>query len=67
MRTAHQGVPVAALPNGSGGGGLFQTLAGVFSGNQAPTPPADISQQPRAQASRGLDGWLLDNLFGRRN
>ncbi len=67
MRTAHQGVPVAALPNGSSGGGLFQTLAGVFSGNQAPTPPADVPQQPRAQASRGLDGWLLDNLFGRHN
>jgi penicillin-binding protein 1A len=66
MRTAHQGVPVAALPNGSGGGGLFQTLAGVFSGNQGPTPPADIPQQTRAQG-RGLDGWLLDNLFGRRN
>jgi penicillin-binding protein 1A len=67
MRTAHQGVPVAALPNGSSGGGFFQTLAGVFSSNQAPTPPADIPQQPRAQAGRGLDGWLLDNLFGRRN
>jgi len=46
---------------------LLQTLAGVFSGNQAPTPPADIPQQPRAQAGRGIDGWLLDNLFGRRN
>nr|AAP58505.1 putative penicillin-binding protein [uncultured Acidobacteriota bacterium] len=67
MRTAHQGVPVAALPNGSSGGGFLQTLAGVFSNGQAPTPPAEIPQQPRAQAGRGLDSWLLDSLFGRRN
>jgi penicillin-binding protein 1A len=67
MRTAHQGVPVAALPSTSSGSGFFQTLAGAFSSNQAPAPPADIPQQPRAQAGRGIDGWLLDNLFGRRN
>jgi penicillin-binding protein 1A len=64
MRSAHQGVPVAALPgSNSGGGDFFQTLAGALSG-QAPTPPAPIPGQ-RAQASRGIDGWLLDNLFGR--
>jgi penicillin-binding protein 1A len=68
MRSAHQGVPVAALPGGSSAGGLLDTLAGAFSSGGAPTPPAEIPQpQRQAQSSRGLDGWLLDNLFGRRN
>jgi penicillin-binding protein 1A len=70
MRAAHQGVPVENLP-GDSGGGLF---SGLFSGNgpasNAPTPPASV--QPVASApqqtpgSGGLDGWLMNNLFGRR-
>jgi penicillin-binding protein 1A len=66
MRGAHQGVPVASLP-GAAGGGLF---SGLFGGPSRPTPPAPI--QPLAAnnsattGSGGLDGWLLNNLFGRR-
>jgi penicillin-binding protein 1A len=68
MRGALQGVPVAALPGGSGAGGFLETLAGSPRSGGAPTPPAEIPQpQRQAQSSRGLDGWLLDNLFGRRN
>jgi penicillin-binding protein 1A len=66
MRGAHQGVPVANLP-GTTTGGL---ISGLFGGGSRPTPPAPI--QPVAAASAattgtgGLDGWLLNNLFGRR-
>ena len=67
MRGAHQGVPVAALPDSSGGG--------LFSGNSgrgAPTPPAPMqavaanAPQRQTSASAGLDGWLLNNFFSRR-
>jgi penicillin-binding protein 1A len=72
MRAALQGVPVEGLP-GESGGGLF---SGVFGGGNRsasadPVPPAPV--QPGASSSRqttgsggGLDGWLLNNLFGRR-
>jgi penicillin-binding protein 1A len=73
MRTAHQGVPVAALPGG--GGGFFPSFSTAQSGSarQAP-PPASVSTrtasaQPSSQrpvAEAGLDGWLMDRLFGRR-
>ncbi len=61
MRVAHQGVPVAGLP-GVGGGGLFGTPA------PGPTPPAPIQTAGggSSASSGGLDGWLLDKLFGRR-
>ena len=77
MTASHVGVPVAALPGTGGGGGLF---SGLFGGGSAPVPdrstvgaaplpPANIgpaaSASPRG-ASPGLDGWLLDNLFGHR-
>ena len=71
MRDAHQGVPVAALP-GPPAGGL---ISGLFSSNAptpategaAPTPPAPIQSAGNTPNARGasLDGWLLDNLFGR--
>ncbi len=71
MRGAHQGVPVAALP-GPPAGGL---LSGLVSGNapapatdgRAPVPPAPIRAAGNTPSARGtsLDGWLLDNLFGR--
>jgi penicillin-binding protein 1A len=69
MRTAHQGVAVAALP----GGGFFSNFTTAQSGSsqQAP-PPASTrtaSAQPSSQrpvAESGLDGWLIDKLLGRR-
>ena len=69
MRAAQQGVPVASLPSAPSGGGL---LSGLFGGSdqRAPLPTAPV--QPTASAARtangsgGLDGWLLNNLFGRR-
>jgi penicillin-binding protein 1A len=75
MTSGHVGVPVAALPGTGASGGGF--LSGLFGGGApdrstvgaAPVPPANVgataSAQPRG-ASPGLDGWLLDNLFGRR-
>ncbi len=71
MRSAHQGVPVAALP---GGGGLFSDLFGARASapaaitvGSAPMPPSDVSATPPARSgTASLDGWLLNNLFGRR-
>ena len=68
MRGALQGVPVAALPGPPAG-----MLSGFFGGN-APAretngmaPPAPIQSAGNAPPARSgsLDGWLLDNLFGR--
>jgi penicillin-binding protein 1A len=63
MRDAHQGVPVSGLPSAPSGG----LLSGLF-GNSQPTPPAPVgptSPQPQAGGTASLDGWLLNNLFGR--
>jgi penicillin-binding protein 1A len=75
MRSAHQGVPVAALP-GAGGSGLFSSMfGGGGAGIQispatvgsAPMPPADVAAAaPARSGTASLDGWLLNNLFGRR-
>jgi penicillin-binding protein 1A len=75
MRAAHQGVPVAALP-GSQAGGFFSNVAqvtpqaGVASpASFAPAPAAARSAAPRGavrpEAASGLDGWLMQRLFGR--
>jgi penicillin-binding protein 1A len=87
MRSAHQGVPVAALPN-SQGSGLLPTLAQIGAQITAPSGPAPApaasyagssgygsgggrASSPaqrgnvRPEASAGLDGWLVDRLFGR--
>jgi penicillin-binding protein 1A len=71
MRTAHQGVAVAALP-GAQSGGLFSNFAQA---NSQPTPavnatggssrPAPTRTSVRPEAASGLDGWLMDRLFGR--
>jgi penicillin-binding protein 1A len=67
MRGAHQGVPVASLPGTTSGGGL---ISGLFGGGTRPTPPAPIQPVAATNAATtgtgGLDGWLLNNLFGRR-
>jgi penicillin-binding protein 1A len=67
MRDAHQGVPVANLP-GSSGDGLFSGLFG--SANSAPPAPMQSTAsgvpQTQTNGSGSLDGWLINNLFGRR-
>jgi penicillin-binding protein 1A len=81
MRVAHQGVAVAALPNSQAGGffsNLMQTASQVSapSGSTAAAPPASQSANGAARAAptrtaarpepaAGLDGWLMDRLFGR--
>ena len=67
MRTAHQGVTVATLPGQS----AAPTLASIV--RQALTaPPANVEPSAGAQPQRtqqpsgGIDGWLVDRLFGRR-
>ena len=66
MRGAHQGVPVASLP-GASTGNFFSEL---FGGGSRPTPPAPVqpvaANSSMTTGSGGLDGWLLNNLFGRR-
>jgi penicillin-binding protein 1A len=72
MKTAHQGVPVAALP-GAPSGGLFSNLTQVTSQIVPGTPmpatgtsrPAPTRTSVRPEAASGLDGWLMDRLFGR--
>jgi penicillin-binding protein 1A len=84
MRAAHQGVPVAALPN-SQGAGLVPTLAQIGAQITAPSAPAPAAAtyasggyagggratapaqraNVRPEAAAGLDGWLVDRLFGR--
>jgi penicillin-binding protein 1A len=74
MKTAHQGVPVAALP-GAQAGGLFTNFAQASQSSaqtaNAPMPatgaarPAPTRTSVRPEAASGLDGWLMDRLFGR--
>jgi penicillin-binding protein 1A len=72
MKTAHQGAAVAALP-GAQSGGVLSNLAQISSQIVPATPvPASGSSRPaptrtsvRPEAASGLDGWLMDRLFGR--
>ena len=78
MRAAHQGVPVAAPPN-SQAGGFLSNLVQTASQVSAPSPPTATAPQAASGAARpaptrtsvrpdaatGLDGWLMDRLFGR--
>jgi penicillin-binding protein 1A len=67
MKPAHQGVPVAALPELDTGG---LSLTAMLAPGGAPIPPAPVGGSsgapPRQAPSTGIDGWLLDRLFGRR-
>ncbi len=69
MRTAHQGVTVAALPGQPGSTG--PSLASIVRQALTAPPPANVepsagAQPQRTQPSGGIDGWLVDRLFGRR-
>jgi penicillin-binding protein 1A len=73
MRVAHQGVPVASLP-GLQSGGFFSSVAQAAASPSvvsSPSPasamarPAPTRTSARPQAAGGLDGWLVDRLFGR--
>jgi penicillin-binding protein 1A len=63
MTVAHEGVPVAALPGAPSG-----PLAAIFPQSSPAAPPVPINGRPAPQqpTSTGLDGWLIDRLFGRR-
>ncbi|MDE5442305.1 PBP1A family penicillin-binding protein [Bradyrhizobium sp. CSA207] len=75
MRTAHEGVPVANLPSSPGGWGL-SNLAQAASQVSPPTPsasapattsgyrPPPTRTNVRPEPAAGLDGWLMDRLFG---
>jgi penicillin-binding protein 1A len=95
MRAAHQGVPVAALPNSQSPGFFAQAApltGGLMSGPQATAsqitapgpssasmsppiyanggyrqpPPIRTANSSRPEAAAGLDGWLMQRLFGGR-
>jgi penicillin-binding protein 1A len=86
MRSAHQGMPVAALPLAHRGGLLSNFVQAASQAStpsaQAPVPLAPIpsgganrpaptrtsgppAPSARPEAAAGLDGWLVDRLFGR--
>ncbi|HLI98709.1 MAG TPA: PBP1A family penicillin-binding protein [Bradyrhizobium sp.] len=76
MKAAHQGVPAVPLPASQQPGGLLANIAQVLSSPNAantalnPFPsaaprPAPTRASVRPEAANGLDGWLMDRLFGR--
>jgi penicillin-binding protein 1A len=77
MKAAHQGVSPAPLP-ASTPGGLLTTIAQAVSPGAAspnapasqPVPgavrPAPTRASVRPEPASGLDGWLVDRLFGGR-
>ncbi len=66
MKPAHQGVPVAGLPEVDTG----LSLASLLPPSGAPIPPAPVGVSaggpPRSDHRTGLDNWFLERLFGRR-
>src|ERR1700727_1202397 len=77
MKAAHQGVSPAPLP-ASTPGGLLTTIAQAVSPGAVPPSapvsspvsgavrPAPTRASVRPEAAGGLDGWLVDRLFGSR-
>ena len=72
MKVAHQGVAAVALPGSSGSPAPAAPAVG-----SGPVPPANVPLGPSAsvapsgravvpEPSAGLDGWLIDRLFGGR-
>ncbi len=66
MKAAHQGVTPVPLPDSQRG---FFNLVQAASQVTAPTGnaarPAPMRTSARPQAAAGLDGWLMERLFGR--
>jgi penicillin-binding protein 1A len=76
MKAAHQGVAPVPLPASTQPGGVLTTIAQAMSPptNTAVTPPSPVTGRPaptrtssvRPEADAGLDGWLMQRLFGGR-
>jgi penicillin-binding protein 1A len=80
MKAAHQGVTPIPLPN-SQPPGLFPSMVQASSQVSSPSPsapmplpmsttgaasrPAPTRTSARPEAAAGLDGWLMERLFGR--
>jgi penicillin-binding protein 1A len=65
MRDGHQGVPVANLPSAPGGGMFSNLLGGAQPAPPAPVPTPQAAAQRQTTGTASLDGWMLNNLFGR--
>jgi penicillin-binding protein 1A len=71
MRAAHQGVAVAALPSSQSGPGIAQIVSQITSPTTAPMAAtsggrmAPTRAAVRPEPAAGLDGWLMERLFGR--
>jgi penicillin-binding protein 1A len=71
MKAAHQNVPVAALP-GLAPAPSFASALPSFNlpsfGSTPAAPPTPVNPQSNRpqQIDRGMDGWFLDRIFGRR-
>ncbi len=73
MKAAHQGVTPVPLP-ASQPGGMLATIAQAITPPNAVAPPASAparaaptrtSAAVRPEPDAGLDGWLMQRLFGR--
>jgi penicillin-binding protein 1A len=73
MKAANQGVAPMPLP-GSQAGGFFTNVAQAtvqpngppaMSTPTATSRPAPVRASVRPEAASGLDGWLMERLFGR--
>jgi penicillin-binding protein 1A len=66
MKAAHQNVRPTALPGVAAPGWWpFPAPAVSSGGTPAPPPPTPVRDE-RLPPQSGIDGWLLDRLFGRR-
>jgi penicillin-binding protein 1A len=79
MRAAHQNVPVATLPMAPRGGLFANAVPSTLAPASPPSPmaapavttgmagrSAPTRTSVRPEAAGGLDGWLVDRLFGGR-
>lgn len=73
MRAAHRGVPAVPLPDAQPSP-LFNLaqIASQITGRASPSPAPAVRGRPqpvrasiRPEAAAGLDGWLIQRLFGR--